>query len=455
MSKKTIDETKQWLKNQLALSSDVESSEMKYANNEAYIFYVKSVCNADTISRYIVTPFFKAAEATDYEKYLLSFPGTSQPKDQQDILEKVLDGFVAVFMKTGILLFEARKIEASPVAQANVEVSILGPQDALNENLSTNLNLIRHRYHSGSLTIEQQTVGQMSQTKVAVVYDQSIADQTILSEVKNKLSGIKVDVLQSVGQLHQLLSKQKWSLFPTYLITERPDRIVKNLAQGKVVIVFATSPFALIIPSVFFDFFSSMDDIYQLPGVGRFLSFLRYIGLFIATLLPGLYVGIVAYNPEVFRVQLALSIAGSRAAVPYPSYLEVLFMLMMMEFLIEASIRLPKTVGPTATTVGGLILGQAATEAGLVSNIMIIIVASVAISNFVIPINAMGFAIRVVKYPILLLAGFFGLVGVVVGLVGLVFYLSNLRSFGMPYLKLFETDQFKNKDQNKRPQPEQ
>lgn len=181
-----------------------------------------------------------------------------------------------------------------------------------------------------------------------------------------------------------------------------------------------------------------MDEPTQLPLVGYFLKFLRYFGLFITIALPAFYVGATSYNPELFRVQLALMVAGSRAAVPYASYLEIIFMLIMMEFLIEASIRLPKSVGSTATTVGGLILGQAATEAGLVGNIMIIIVAAVAISNFVIPINAMSFAVRVVKYPLIVLAAFFGLIGIVVGLVWLVFYLSNLRSFGQPYLKLYD-----------------
>jgi spore germination protein len=221
------------------------------------------------------------------------------------------------------------------------------------------------------------------------------------------------------------------------MITERPDRAAINLSQGKVVIIIDGTPFALIGPAVFYDFFSGVDDLYQSFFISRFLVFLRYMGLFISLTVPALYVSIASFNPEIFRVQLTISIAGSRAAVPYPSFLEVFFMLGTMELITEASLRLPKAIGQTATTVGGLILGQAAQQAGLVSAIMIIVVASVAIANFVIPVNAMSFSIRVSKYILVAFASIFGIIGLIAALVGLIIYLCGLRSLGQPYLKLF------------------
>ncbi|WP_311198761.1 spore germination protein [Paenibacillus hexagrammi] len=182
---------------------------------------------------------------------------------------------------------------------------------------------------------------------------------------------------------------------------------------------------------------ASMEDFYQNYWISRFVVILRMLGLFVSTTLASWYVGLVSYNPEVLRVQLSLSIAGSRASVPYPSYVEVFFMLIMTEMLIEASIRLPKSIGSTATTVGGLILGQAATQAGLVSNIMIILIAAVAISNFVIPINMMSFGMRVAKYVLLLFTTMFGLMGLIAAFIGLVAYLASMESYGQPYLKLY------------------
>jgi spore germination protein len=285
--------------------------------------------------------------------------------------------------------------------------------------------------------VEMQVVGNLSKTKIALVYDDSIVDQNVLQELKRRLEKVNVDLIQSTGELQKHIAQDPWNAFPTVVATERPDRAVLNISHGKVIIVVDKTPFVMIVPSVFSDFFTAMDDLVQLPVIGSFLRGLRYIGLALTLTLPGLYVGTISYNPEFFRIQLAFSVAASRAAVPYASYLEVIFMLLMMEFLTESSIRLPKVIGPTATTVGGLIVGQAATQAGLVSNIMIIIIAIVAISNFVIPINAMSFAIRVVKYPFLLLATFFGLPGVIIGLIGFVFYLSSIESFGVPYVKMF------------------
>jgi hypothetical protein len=216
--------------------------------------------------------------------------------------------------------------------------------------------------------------------------------------------------------------------------------VVFNLAEGKIAVMLDTTGFAILLPVIFNDFFVAMDDKIQLPFIGRFLKLLRVIGVVMTLWLPALYVAFASYNPEFVRVQIALLIAGSRATVPYPSFVEVLIMLIMMEFLTEASLRLPRAIGPTATTVGGLILGQAATEAGLVGNIMIILVSVVAISNFMIPLNMMSFSIRVLKYFFVIAAAMIGLVGVVVCLVGFTMYLCSQRSFGQPYFKMFFID---------------
>lgn len=254
------------------------------------------------------------------------------------------------------------------------------------------------------------------------------------------MNTLKVDILQATGELEKFISSDKLRILPKSIITERPDRVVFNLSEGKVAILLDTTGYAIVLPSIFNDFFTSMDDKIQFPIVGRFLKLLRIIGVCMTLWLPAIYVTLTSYNPEIIRVQVALLISGSRATVPYPSFVEVLLMLMMMEFLTEASLRLPKAIGPTATTVGGLILGQAATAAGLVGNIMIILVSAVAISNFLIPLNMMSLSIRVLKYIFLIAAAVLGMVGVVVCVVGFAMYLCNQRSFGQPYFRLFFLD---------------
>lgn len=430
------DRTPELLLEQLGSSQDVVSKEIKSEHGEALIIYLKSLCDEKRIQQTLLKPFYETDEK-EFNKYLQSIPIIQEHQTYGDILTDIMDGSVAIFINNDIYLMNVKEVHNNSLNEATVETVIQGPQYSLSESLNTNINLVRFRYPQASLRVKEYKIGKLSQTKVSVMYDKKLASQNVIKEIELGLSKIEIDVLQAAGQLQKQLTKKKRTLYPTMLVTERPDRIAYNLAQGKVVMLVDGTPFALIAPSVFYDFMSSMEDEIQSFWISQFIVSLRYIGLFISILLPSFYVAVTAYNPEFFRVQLALSIAGSRLAVPYPAFLEVFFMLLMMELLTEASVRLPKSIGSTATTVGGLILGQAAVEAGLVSNVMIIIVAAVAISNFVIPINAMQFAMRVTKYILLFLTTFFGMVGLLMGFVGIIAYLANLRSCGQPYLKLF------------------
>ncbi|QDP41769.1 spore germination protein [Radiobacillus deserti] len=433
---------KEWILQQLGSSQDVTLKNLNHADNNVDILYITSVTDGKILQDTVILPFYRTNES-GYKTYLQSLPNQEQPKKREDLLSQVLQGYVAIFTGNQTFIIDVQKLLNTTSGNATVETVIQGPQKALSESIDTNHNMVRRRYPQASLRLIHMKVGSLSQTKVTMAYDENIANMDIVERVKDSLRTIEVDVVQAAGQLHRAINKKQRTLFPTMMITERPDRIAYNLAVGKVIILIDGTPFALIAPSVFYDFMASMEDVYHTYWTSKFIILLRYFGLAVSLLLPGLYVGLTAFNTEVVRFQLALSIAGSRIGVPYPAYLEVLAMLFMMEMLIEASVRLPKSIGQTATTVGGLILGQAAVEAGLVSNVMIIIVSAVAISNFVIPINAMAFSMRVAKYIILALTTFFGMVGLVIGSIGLIGYLTSLESFGHPYLKVFRETQSK------------
>ncbi|MBP2000722.1 spore germination protein [Paenibacillus shirakamiensis] len=438
----------QQLSQQLSGNADLAQKELGRGADGVHMLYLKSMSDSSIVSRYVITPFYEMKDILAYESYIENYPGTTVGKDEKTLLENVLKGFICLEFENGhIYLFEANKNESSPVSDGQTEVIVQGPSDAFTENLQVNINLIRHRYQSEHLKAELTVVGAKSRTRVAIMYDDVRVDKAILEELRVRLEGIKVDLIQGAGELDKHLSDTKHRLFPTVVVTERPDRAVFNLSEGKILLVVDTTGYVVILPSIFNDYLTAMDDKLQLPISGWFLKTIRYFGLIISTILPAIYVAFTSFNPEVWKVQIALLVAGSRASVPYPSYLEVFIMLVLMEFLTEASLRLPKSIGPTATTVGGLILGTAATEAGLVSNIMIIIVSAVAISNFVIPLNMMMYSIRVMKYFFIIFAAVFGLLGIVLGLVGVVMYLCSLRSFGKPYFKIFALDQWANRVQ--------
>ncbi|MDP4084343.1 MAG: spore germination protein [Bacillota bacterium] len=438
MLRSNIKTTQEDLLEKIQQTEDVVFKELFTKVESIKVFYIKTLSDEAQIQNYIIKPFYEIESPTLFLDYLKSHPKVKPFENEEKTLNQLLVGEVIVFFQAKIFLFDLKMDRQSSVLDTTVETTIQGPQSGFSESIGTNLGLVRQRYPQASLNMESSSIGKVSKTKVITLYDNKTVNQEVLKKVREFLETIDIEMFQSGEQLLDLIKKSQRALFPLMLITERADRVAINLAAGKVVLLVNGSPFAVILPTVMKDFMSSMADIYQTYWVGCFFITLRYIGLFISIVLPSIYVALTAYNPEVFRVQLALSIAGSRSTVPYPAFIEVFFMLIMMELLTEASIRLPKAIGPTATTVGGLILGQAATEAGLVSNIMIIIVSAVAISNFVVPVNNFGAAIRVVKYLLLVLSIFYGLVGVVIGFLLLVSYLVSLESFGKPFLTISE-----------------
>ncbi|MBB6454391.1 spore germination protein [Salirhabdus euzebyi] len=436
--KSQADTLKQLLEENFKSTEDATFKTLDNGQDQIEMVYINTIVDNAKIHDLFLKPFFEIDKINKYVSYIKSLNDYKEYKNEKEAMKEVLHGAIVLLIEDEALIVGLKLQENSAVQNAMVEATIMGPQTALSENINTNINLIRHRYHVPTLKVEKpMLMGEKSKVELAILYDEQQVKPEVLKKIKNQLEQINEPIIQSSGELHRAIIQNNKRLFPHLMVTERPDRIAYNLSQGKIIIMIEGNPFVLIAPAVFYDFMSAMEDFYQPYWVSKFLISLRYIGLFISLFLPAAYVGITSFNPEVFRVQLAFSIAGSRIPVPYPSYIEVLFMLIMMEMLTEASIRLPKTIGPTATTVGGLILGQAATEAGLVSNIMIIIVAAVAISNFIIPINEMSFSMRVSKYLLLFLTTISGLIGLMIGTIGLIYYLVHLDSVGEPYLKLF------------------
>lgn len=403
------------------------------------VLYIKSISDEAVLLENVLKPFFEITSSKEFLDFLQSHPKVSEYECEQKTIDVVMRGEAILFYQDFVFLFDCKMDRNNAVMDTTVETTIQGPQAGFSESLPVNLGLIRQRYPNVSLKVESTTVGNLSKTKVMILHDTKFVDPDTLKRVKIFLDAIDIDMFQTGEQLFDIIKKSNKALFPLMLVTERPDRVAVNLASGKVILLVHGSSYAVILPTVMKDLMSSMEDIYQTYWIAKFLQILRYTAFNISMILPGLYVAVSSYNPELFRVHLAMSIAGSRTGIPYPSFVEVLLMLFMMELLTEASIRLPKAIGPTATTVGGLILGQSAAEAGLVSNIMIVIVSFVAISNFVVPINAFSFTIRVLKYFILLLATLFGLVGVVIGFFMLLAYMVKLDSFGEPFLTIIQS----------------
>lgn len=418
-----------------APSVDMKAQTLHNSQMTIEIAYFPPLCDDNMISNYVLVPFTK--EEIPFMHQLRTIPDYEVIEDPALWTELLLKGHILIEAEGTIYSLYTGRILCIDSQLTLVESAIQGPQLALSDDLEKSLNLIRSMYPSPDLSTEVHTVGSISKASVTVIFDQRRVDPRVLSNLREKLLGIQTEILQASGELEQYIIGKRRQLFPTVLISERPDRVTRAIANGKIIILIKGSMFALILPVTFFEFMHSVDDRYESFWMTRTLILLRYIAVVLTITLPALYISVISYNPELFRVQLALSIAGSRAAVPYPSFVEVMIMLFMIEALIEASIRLPRYIGSTGTTVGGLILGQAAQQAGLVSSIMIIVTSVVAISNFVVPINSLSYAVRFLKYPLIFVSIFFGISGVMVGLFVYIVYLCSLRSFGKPYFRIF------------------
>ncbi|TVY09479.1 spore germination protein [Paenibacillus cremeus] len=417
--------------------SDLYSVTLDNGYYEMELCYFPALCDQALIHNGLIVPFSYKFDPDEFDRMLEANPNFGLADEPEHWTRLLLKGVLLFQIRDMVFRYDVmRKLQDEPDT-VQIEASLQGPQTAFNEDLDLNISLVRLRYNLPSLCVEQHIVGEKSLSRVTVLYDKHLVNNDVLMLLNERLKNVQLKTLRASGELVQELSEHKHRLFPTMLQTERPDRVATMIERGKVAILQDGSRFALLLPVRMVDFLHAMDDDYESFWMSKTLLILRYIATFLTITLPALYIAIVSLNPEVLRFQLTLTIAGSRVVVPYPSFVEVFIMLFMIEALIEASLRLPRSIGSTAATVGGLILGQSIQQAGLVSSIMIIVTSVVAISNFVIPNNGFGYSIRFIKYIFVVVSIFYGVLGVAVTFFALIVYWCNLRSFGQPYLAFY------------------
>lgn len=355
-------------------------------------------------------------------------------------LRKLLDGVnygETAFFFEGCgkaLLVETRGWERRSVDRPESEQTIHGPQEAFTENLRVNTALLRKMMKTEQLSTEMLTVGSRIKTYIAVMYLRDLANPALVDEVKRRIKGVKVDYLQDSGILAQFIEDNPYNLNPTFLSTERPDRVASRIIEGKVAILVDGSPFALVVPSTMYEQLHTGEETYIRWQFGTYIRYLRAFAFLISFLLPGLYLSLVLFHHEMLPTELLLAIAGNRERVPFPSIVEVLMMEFALEFIREAGLRVPGVMGTTIGIVGALILGQAAVEANIVSPILVILVAITGLASFAIPYYSLAFTTRIYRFVYIALGATLGFFGISIGLFIQVLLTANLKSFGVPYL---------------------
>ncbi len=323
------------------------------------------------------------------------------------------------------------------VMKAESEKVLRGSKEAFSESVKVNTALIRKRIRDTRMKVLEQPVGTYSNTMTALVYMEGVAYQPILKQVQEKLKTFEVDGVLDSGVIEQLTEDTWYSPFPQYQTTERPDRAAMAVLEGRVVLVSDNSPEALILPTTWNSLFQTSDDYYRHFAIVTFLRIVRYLAAFLAVALPGIYVAVINYHPQLLPANLIFSLAEARAGVPFPGIVEVLLLEWSFELLREAGLRMPGPIGNTIGIVGGLIIGQAAVSANIVSPVVVVVVALTALGSFCVPNEEVSEALRLYKYVILFLCGFFGILGVFLGGFLLMVHLGGLKSFGVSYLTPF------------------
>ncbi len=335
------------------------------------------------------------------------------------------------------VIISAKGFPKRGVEKPENEIAVQGPKEAFAESIRINTVLIRRRIRDANLKCRQLTIGKKSKTDVAVMYMKDSVRSDILDSVLERLEKIDIDAVLDSGYIEQYIEDNRLSPFPQVQLTERPDKAAAELLEGRVAIVADNSPFVLLVPTVLASLYQASEDYYQRWEIMSFVRIIRYIAGFFAFALPGLYIALTLYQPSMIAGELAFKLAGARASVPVPTVAEVIFMELAFEALREAGIRLPSAIGSTLGIVGGIIIGQAAVDAGLVSPMVVIVVALTGICSFAVPNISLTSAYRLVKYIIILLSSLLGMYGWFLGIILLFAHLCSLDSFGIPYLYPF------------------
>lgn len=320
------------------------------------------------------------------------------------------------------------------IEESKNEPTYRGTRESFTELLSINIGLLRKRIKDPNLWVESMKIGERTQTDVTLMYIHGIANEEIISEVRMRLKRIKIDAILESGYIEQLIEDQTFTPFPTIYNTEKPDVVTANLLEGKIAILIDGTPFVLTVPVFFIEFFQAADDYYSRFDISSFIRFLRVFTFFISLVTPSLYIALTTFHQEMIPTNLLFTLAAQREGTPFPALIEALLMEFAFEILREAGVRLPKAVGGAVSIVGALVIGQAAVQAGIVSNIMVIVVSITAVASFSTPAYNIASGIRLIRFLLMIAASTLGFYGIMIGGIILMAHLCSLRSFGIPFM---------------------
>ncbi|MDG5471973.1 spore germination protein [Jeotgalibacillus sp. ET6] len=418
------------IKQMLKDVQDVQYKPIRTSEGLVTLIYYQSFVGTTVLHEMVVNPILRHQETVIHAADKL------ENDDLSHVLNLITTGYTVIYLHkpNQFYALETFSAESRAIQQTQTESTVIGPQDSFTESFETNLSLIKRRITNADLKNKDYIIGTETNTKVAVLYIEHLVNKEDLDCISQKINGTDYDGFLDISVLKQLIEDHPLSPFPQYNMTVRPDMAMQYLLDGRIVVLMDNSQSVIICPTSFFELFVPMEDYYNRWMTATLLRSLRFFGFFVTIILTPTYISALTYHPELLPFELLLNLQESRDRVPFPPVIEVLFIELVIEILREAGSRMPTKIGQTIGIVGGIVIGTAAVEAGLISNMLVVLVAISALLSFLPSNFLMSNTSRFIRYVFILSAGMFGLYGQMIALAWLFIHLLNLTSLGKPYL---------------------
>ncbi|KUO70966.1 MAG: hypothetical protein APF77_14110 [Clostridia bacterium BRH_c25] len=454
-----VKDKEEWFRYELAGNGDIVFRELFIGGNEeldAILIYMYGSIDKNMLNAYVIKPLMsfkggkeKSIEGSISYKSIMDSclsVGTIKAVTDKDLAKnEMFEGKVILLVNSidQIIIMEVAGGKARQVTEPESEKTLRGTKEGFIEDIWNNVAVIRKTLPDPSLKVEVSKVGRRTKTSLAVVYLKSLADDKLVKEVKSRIKKIDIDGVLANGYIEEFIEDNPYSPFPQTQGTEKPDKVVAALLEGRIAIFLDRTPYVLLVPAQLIQFFQAPEDYYERPYMGTYIRLLRAIAFLVTTSAAPAYIALTSFHPELVPLELLLNIAELRKQVPFPPVVEALIMEFVIESLREAGLRLPTAVATTLGVVGGIILGDAAVRSNLVSPAMIIVITITIICNFIIPNYSMSLVIRLVRLYLILLAAAFGAFGITLGWLVMIIHLCKLESFGVPYFAPLAPTRFK------------
>lgn len=448
---RNIEKTKEKLGEIFAECSDYTHREIACGEDgcvRILVSYIEGLVDKTILNQDVVRPildYFSSIKAQDkptriyelIEECIISNNEVKEIESLQQAVYKIVSGDAVLFVdgSSRALVVGVRAPQGRQVEEPDTEVSIRSSREGFVENIGTNMVLIRKRIKSSNLKFERMQLGTQTKTDICICYIKGLANEEIVNEVRNRLKKIRCDAILDSGYIEQYIADNRLTLFPLVGNSEKCDKLVAKLLEGRVAILCDGTPYILTVPYLFVESIQTADDYNDHAFFASFMRILRLLALAVSIMLPAMYVALVSFHHTVIPFKLIIALASSRQGIPFSPFVEALLMIAAFEFLREAGIRMPRTIGQALSIVGAIVLGEASVNAGIASNLMVIVVAITAICSFIVP--PLMRVTMLLRFIFLIAANLFGFMGILCVGVTVIIHLCRLRSFGIPYMAPF------------------